>query len=187
MVMGDLNQALEGLPGFVGQLDLHQHSYDTNIAERLVIRGEEYLELLQVLYMRSEQVLDSQETIEDLWLLFGMVQRKLTPYVDLLGSDQRDDIQSSLNGSLASSVSNVLPTTMRRGPGRPKMFVSRAQLESLFELGFTYAKVAKMLCMSERTLQRRRSELGFPIGQSLLYSQLSDEELDEVVSSVLQV
>ena len=57
------------------------------------------------------------------------------------------------------------------------MFVSKEQLESLFELGFTYAKVAKMLCMSERTLQRRRSELGLPIGQSLLYSQLSDEEL----------
>ena len=26
--MEDLTQALEGLPGFVGQLDLHQHSYD---------------------------------------------------------------------------------------------------------------------------------------------------------------
>ena len=67
------------------------------------------------------------------------------------------------------------------------MFVSRAQLESLFELGFTYAKVAKMLSISERTLQRRRSELGLPVGQSLLYSPLSDEDLDEVVSSVLQV
>ena len=33
--------------------------------------------------------------------------------------------------------------------------------------------------MSEWTLQRRRSELGLPIGQSL--PQLSDEELDEVV------
>ena len=184
--MDALIHSLEGLPGFVGQLDLHQHSYDTNTAERLVIRGEEYLELLQVLYMRCEQAMDSQETIEDLWTLFGMVQGKLIPYVDLLGSNRgRDDVQSSLNGSLTSSVFRiVLPT---RSPGRLKMFVSRAQLESLFELGFTYAKVAKMLCMSERTLQRRRSELGLPIGQSLLYSQLDDEELDEVVSNILQV
>ena len=184
--MEDLNQALGGLPSFVGQLDLHQHSYDPNIAERLVIRGEEYLELLQVLYMRCEQAMDSQEAVEDLWTLFNMVQRKLTPYIDLLNSNQRDDIPSILNGSLASSVSTVL-LPARSGPGRPKMFVSRAQLESLFELGFTYAKVAKMLCMSERTLQRRRSELGLPVGQSLLYSPLSDEDLDEVVSSVLQV
>ena len=58
---------------------------------------------------------------------------------------------------------------------------------SWFELGFMYAKVAKMLCMSERTLQHRRSELGLPVRESLLYSQLSDEDLDEVVSSVLQV
>ena len=72
----------------------------------------------------------------------------------------------------------------KRGPGRTKMFVSRAQLESLFELRFTCAKVAKMLCMSEQT-QCRCSELGLPIGQWLLYSQLS--ELDEVVSNVLQV
>ena len=44
-----------------------------------------------------------------------------------------------------------------------------------------------MLCMSEQTLQRRRSELGLPVRESLLYSQLSDEDLDEVVSSILQV
>ena len=183
--MEDLTQALEGLPDFVGQLDLHQHSYDQNIAERLMMRGKEYLELLQVLYMRCEQATNSGDTLPDLWTLFSMVQQKLTPYADLLSSSQSQDCQSSLNGSLASTVSIALP--VRNGPGRPKMFVSRAQLESSFELGFTYAKVAKMLCISERTLQRRRSELGLPVGQSLLYSQLSDDELDEVVSSVLQV
>ena len=132
--MNALIHALEGLPGFVGQLDLHQHSYDTSIAARLVIHGEEYLELLQVLYMLCEQAMDSQETIEDLWMLFGIVQQKLILYVDLLGSNRsRDDVQSTLNGALASSVSQiVLPT---RGLGRLKMFVSRAQTESLFEPG----------------------------------------------------
>lgn len=121
-----------------------------------------------MLYMRCKQEMDSQEAIKDLWTLFSLVQRKLTPYTDLLSANQRDDIPSTSNGSLASIVSTVLPA--RSGPGRPKMFVSRTQLESLFELGFTYAKVAKMLCMSERTLQRRRSELGLPVSQSFIRS-----------------
>ena len=135
--MEDLNQALGGLPSFVGQLDLHQHSYDPNIEERLVIRGEEYLELLQVLYMRCEQAMDSQEAVEDLWTLFNMVQRKLTPYIDLLNSNQRDDMPSILNGSLASSVSTVL-LPARSGPGVTANLFRSANLfrRNLFASGF---------------------------------------------------
>ena len=88
---------------------------------------------------------------------------KLVPYVDVISTTHNADIHLSLNGSLASTVGSI------QGRGRPKMFVSKVQLESLFELGFTYAKVAKMLCISERTLQRRRSELGFPVGRAMLY------------------
>ena len=176
---------LGGLPGFVGQLDLHQHSYDQNVAERLVARGEDYVELLEVLCMRCEAVSttspESRQTTEDLWTLLTLVQRKLAPYIDVISTTPNVDIHLSLNGSLASTVGSI------QARGRPKMFVSKVQLESLFELGFTYAKVAKMLCISERTLQRRRSELGFPVGRAMLYSQMTDEELDETVSSVLQV
>ena len=75
--MAALIHTLEGLPGFVGQLDLHQHFYDTNIVENLVFHGQEYLKHLQVLYMQCVQAMDLQETIDDLWTLFGMVQRKL--------------------------------------------------------------------------------------------------------------
>jgi len=57
------------------------------------------------------------------------------------------------------------------------------------ELGFSYSKIARMLCISERTLQRSRSELGLPVGCNMLYSTIciTDEELDEVVSDVMQV
>ena len=55
------------------------------------------------------------------------------------------------------------------------------------ELGFSYSKIPRMLCISERTLQRRRPELGLRVGRNMLYSTLSDEQLDEVVSDVMQV
>ena len=184
--MDELIDTLTGLPSYVSQLDLHQHSCDKNLAERLIIRGEEYLEVLEVLCMRCERAQclaeDNNQTVKDLYTLINIVQLKVAPYIEIVNSNQTTDAHSCVNGSLASMVASV-----RSGRGRPKIFVSKDQLESLFELGFTYVKVAKMLCISERTLQRRRSELGLPVGRSLLYSQLSDQELDDVVSDVLQV
>ena len=53
--MDELIDTLTGLPSYVSQLDLHQHSCDKNLAERLIIRGEEYLEVLEVLCMRRER------------------------------------------------------------------------------------------------------------------------------------
>ena len=72
-------------------------------------------------------------------------------------------------------------------PGRPSFFISRSQLEAFMELGFSNSTIARMLCISERTLQRRRAELGLPVGRSMLYSSISDEELDEIVSDIMQV
>lgn len=63
--------------------------------------------------------------------------------------------------------------------------ISKAHVEILTELGYSYAKIARMFGVSERTLLRRREELGLPIGQS--YTEISDTELDAVVQSVNQV
>ena len=43
--MQGVDEVLECLPRFVGQLDLHQH---LNLAEGLLARGEEYMQLLNV-------------------------------------------------------------------------------------------------------------------------------------------
>lgn len=78
-----------------------------------------------------------------------------------------------------------IPLVHTGRPGRPPFLISKAQIETLTELGYSYAKIARMFGVSERTLRRRREEFGLPIGQS--YTEISDAELDAVVQSVYQV
>ena len=181
-------EVLENLPTFVGQLDLHKRSNDLNLAERLLARGEEYIEFLNIVRHRFEQDETFSEVVHDLWSLLEVVQLKLAPYIEVISSSQIIDADIPPVSSIASTADGVRPGhANHQRPGRPKIFISRSQIESLFELGFTYARIAKMLSISERTLQRRRTELGLPVGRSMLYSPLSDQELDHVIASVLQV
>ena len=48
-----------------------------------------------------------------------------------------------------------------------------------------YEKMARLLHISTRTLQRRRQEYGLPIGRN--YTDITDDELDATIRSVLQV
>ena len=185
---GDVAEYLRQLPPFVALLDRHQHSCDTNLAEQLTYRGEEHLQLLLTICNRAEQLSlnsspfsESRELHRDLWELFSLLNRKLGRFSNL--------VEGSLEGDVArtTTLSTTVSVVHRGTRGRPSFFISRTQLEAFMELGFSYSKIARMLCISERTLQRRRAELGLPVGRNMLYSNISDEELDEVVSDVMQV
>ena len=185
---GDIAEYLRQLSPFVALLDRHQHSCDTNLAEQVAYRGEEHLQLLLTICNRAEQLSldsgpfsESRELHRDLWELFSLVNRKLGRFINLAEGFHDGDVVRTT--TLCTTVSVVHCGTR----GRPSFFISRSQLEAFMELGFSYSKIARMLCISERTLQRRRAELGLPVGRSMLYSTISDEELDEVVSSVMQV
>ena len=71
-------------------------------------------------------------------------------------------------------------------PGRPRIPISQEQIETLEDLGFSYAQMANILCETEQTLRNRRREFGMNFGRNR-YSDISDNDLDSVVVSVLQV
>ena len=50
---------------------------------------------------------------------------------------------------------------------------------------FTWNKIAQMLGVSERTIRRRREELGMHVGQTDAYSDIPDDDLDILASRVL--
>ena len=79
----------------------------------------------------------------------------------------------------------MIPTIQTGRAGRPPFSISQSQIEVLVELGYSYAQIARMLGISDRTLLRRREMFGLPIGQS--YSNIIDEELDVIVRTVYQV
>lgn len=69
--------------------------------------------------------------------------------------------------------------------GRPAYIISKVQLETLVELGFNYHTIARILGVSERTILRRRVEFGLPVGYT--FTDITDDDLDNVVRGILQV
>ena len=67
-------------------------------------------------------------------------------------------------------------------PGRPRFDVPRNQLACLLEVRFTVPQIADILGVSVRTVRRRMAE--YDLSVHILYSQLSDQQLDGIVREV---
>ena len=66
--------------------------------------------------------------------------------------------------------------------GRPRLEIKQQQLEYLLQLGFSCPKIAGVLGVSLSTIRRRMSEFGLSI--TSLYSDVTDQELDLLVSQI---
>ena len=69
------------------------------------------------------------------------------------------------------------------GPGRPKYDISEEVLLNFRSLGYTWKEISSLLILSCSTLWRRVAELG--IREQTRYSNISDEELDQVIRSFI--
>jgi hypothetical protein len=58
--------------------------------------------------------------------------------------------------------SYIVPSSLPRGPGRPVVVIQREQIEFLRELHFSWAKIARLLGVSESTIHRKRNMLNIP-------------------------
>eukprot|EP00794_Sanderia_malayensis_P019656 gene19656-21603_t len=67
-------------------------------------------------------------------------------------------------------------------PGRPAYYIDYDQVNGLISLGFTWKKIAELLCVSERTLRRWRQDCGF----EAQFSEVEDAVLDDIVAGQLQ-
>ena len=65
---------------------------------------------------------------------------------------------------------------------RPRYHVQEAQLQSFVEFGFKVSEMAKMLAVSQATVNRRLRDYG--ISMSTTFCQMSDSELYEIVKNV---
>lgn len=68
-------------------------------------------------------------------------------------------------------------------PGQPAYDITRTQLEFLLGLKLHATVVARLLCVSERTIRRRMEEYGLYVRAQ--YSGMSDFMLDDEVRSIL--
>ena len=146
---------------------------DVALAELAVIRCEEFVCGLSLFY-------HAVPWPEDLFLMFqeviGEFQERISRLIERFNFfDDNDDC----------SYACPLEENVRRRAGRPRFFIPRQQLEGLRSLHFSWQKIALMLGVSERTVRRRRSELGMTVGQVLNYSEINDDELDVFVQHIL--
>eukprot|EP00112_Aurelia_sp_Birch-Aquarium-sp1_P025259 Seg831.14 transcript_id=Seg831.14/GoldUCD/mRNA.D3Y31 product="hypothetical protein" protein_id=Seg831.14/GoldUCD/D3Y31 len=89
------------------------------------------------------------------------------------------------SGSLQSAENSIAPHDCPKetsSGGRPRYRIDPKDIISLKELGFSWVAIARFLGTSESTIRRRRDEFGI----NFSYSDISDEELDSVIKSILQ-
>ncbi|XP_034457480.1 uncharacterized protein LOC117771348 [Hippoglossus hippoglossus] len=70
----------------------------------------------------------------------------------------------------------------RKVSGRPKLVVSRDQLEDLIDMELSVPCISKMLGVSNQTVRRRMQQWGLAIKESC--SKITDDELDGLVSAI---
>ena len=70
------------------------------------------------------------------------------------------------------------------GRGRPRLCITKEQIEYLLHIGFSCSKVADVIGVSLSTIRRRMTEYGLTV--HALYSTISDRELDELAEQIKQ-
>lgn len=74
------------------------------------------------------------------------------------------------------------PTENSGSAGRPRYLISAQQLQFLRDLHFSWTKIAKILGVSRKTINRRRQELG--MSQELSWSSISDNDLKQIMCDI---
>ena len=105
----------------------------------------------------------------------------LTQMISLL-SDMIDTSNADFNDQLDISYSAPVET-VREGPGRKRLQVSKDQLEHLRSLYFSWEKISSILNVSLSTIRRRRAEFGLS-ERFEKYSSVTNDELDVIYRSI---
>ena len=86
------------------------------------------------------------------------------------------------DGSEVMEMGYHAPAIHDGSEGRPRLNIPRNQLAYMLERRFTAPQIAGILRVSVRTIRRRMSE--YELSVHALYSQLTDHELDVLVSDI---
>lgn len=101
---------------------------------------------------------------------------------DILYSMQR--VLHLLQAQSTQSTHGFRPARIRTGDrGCPYWDISPEQLEYLLEFNFTVKEIARLFCVSYRTIRRRMSE--YSLSVRMYYTAITDAELRQVVSDFI--
>ena len=117
------------------------------------------------------------------WLL--SVIARYENVIDRAVVDLIADALSCITGSIETR--NEAPTMQffSGTSGRPKFNIPYDQLNFLVERGFTFVKMAELLGVSVRTVERRCQDFGLSVRAT--YADITDVQLDDTVRGIMSV
>ena len=120
--------------GFSVFEELNRNSFtnDSNVAEILIIRCEEFVCGLSLLYRLVQWPVDIKQYFQDVMVLF---QERISRILERL------NIEEGLNYSCPKINDSG-------GIGRPKVLITKEQIDGLRSLHFSWKKIAEMLVMN---------------------------------------
>lgn len=167
----DLERIIQDLPALGQECDIHKFTEDVNICEMYSRRLEEIIGFLRILSRAFPAVSEHVAVIEE---IFG---HHLSHFQDRI---------HYLEGPFTVCERFRCPRLANGTVGRPRYDISERMIWAMRSIGFRWVSIAKMLMVSERTLRRRRIELGWTVGDSE-FSDISDQDLDEVVRDIVSL
>ena len=181
-----MDDVWEDFSAHLVQMQRHFNTNDVILADRLATRGYDYLlfisavrsRIYQSVYRNTVQRGQGQRLLQDTILDLDFVVNVYEQYLEHFQSicDRAIEPPSLPRCSYAS------PTGIT---GRPSYAISPSQIEAMTDLGLNFEQMAAILGVSSRTIRRRRQLFGLPCGRN--YTDIEDDDLDTVVTSILHV
>ena len=134
-------------------------------------RGRAFLE-------RSEQVVGMLQIMQNQYHFEREFDHMVSSLVDILSSYRQKVQRVNTDGQRGFECRRKYSGK----PGRPAYSISYYQVEGFVSLGFTWKRIAELICVAERTLRRWRQEFVFDVS----FSEIENEALDEIVAKQLQ-
>ena len=143
---------------------------------------------LQNILRELEQRVAEDGSLENLqrrlaWLLSVIVRYEnvINRAVVNLIADALSCIGRSFEARSSATTVQIFSGT----PGRPKLDIPYEQLNFLVERGFTTVKIAELLGVSVRTIERRFQNFGLSVRAT--YTEITDVQLDETVREIMSI
>ena len=180
---GELRFFILQLPSNIEQAQRSLVSSNVNSLEQWHIRMQNAINLLNLLCERSQNY-EQTNFYTCLDTLRRETHQVYQQIETQLYSNQRTHSRNIMNDEtfLVRSINSY---------GRPRKNISKEDIEREFRIFRNWKLVASQLCISSKTLRRRRVEYGMEvspgIGPRTVYSDISHDELCNVVSSILNI
>ena len=177
--LNEFTRLLSQLPQTYEQLRLNQFTQALDIADNMLSASERTCSLCVIFLFlfecREDEI--SHEIVEKLQTLVGQYEYFTRRYMDVVRNLQQQETDNRFRCQNEPAYDENLR-------GRPRFRVTKAQIESLREIGFSWTKIAELVGVSRVTMYRRRREL--EIGEQHNYSEITDIQLDAVIQSIVQ-